>query len=97
MESDLLRSWLVAVVELAHDGWTVVPTPSPLARGQDALVACIPRATEAYMATPPLPDDPGVLAGPAHDLPGADADAVVLTVAIPVVVRDRPTRSGLES
>ena len=28
MKSDLLRAWLVAVVELAHDGWTVVPTPS---------------------------------------------------------------------
>ena len=37
------------------------------------------------MATPPLADDPGVLAGPAHDLPGAEGDAVVLTVAIPVV------------
>ena len=36
------------------------------------------------MAIPPLPDDPGVLAGPAHDLPGAEADAVGLTVAIPV-------------
>ena len=28
MESDLLRPWLVAMVELAHGGWTVVPTPS---------------------------------------------------------------------
>ena len=36
------------------------------------------------MATPPLPDDPGVLAGPAHHLPGADANAVVLPVAVPV-------------
>ena len=24
------------------------------------------------MATPTLPDDPGVLTGPAHDLPGAE-------------------------
>ncbi len=31
--------------------------------------------SEACMATPPLPDDPGVLARPAHDLPGADGDA----------------------
>ena len=30
------------------------------------------------MATPPFPDDSGVLAGPAHDVPGADGDAVVL-------------------
>ena len=37
------------------------------------------------MATPPLPDDPGVLAGPAHDLPGADADAVALPVAVAVL------------
>ena len=28
MESDLLRPWLVAVLELAHDELTVVPTPS---------------------------------------------------------------------
>jgi hypothetical protein len=28
MESDLLRTWFVTMVELAHDGWTVVPTPS---------------------------------------------------------------------
>jgi hypothetical protein len=28
MDSDLPRPWLRAVVELAHDGWTVVPTPS---------------------------------------------------------------------
>jgi hypothetical protein len=27
MESDLLRTWFVTMVELAHDGWTVVPTP----------------------------------------------------------------------
>ena len=48
MESDLLRPWLVTMVELAHDELTVVPTPRPLVRGQDALVACIPRASEAY-------------------------------------------------
>ena len=27
MQSNLLRLWLMAVVELAHNGWTVVPTP----------------------------------------------------------------------
>ena len=36
------------------------------------------------MAIPTLPDDPGVLAGSAHDLPGSDGDPVVLPVAIPV-------------
>jgi len=29
------------------------------------------------MATPPLPDDSGVLAGRAHDLPRADGNAVL--------------------
>jgi hypothetical protein len=33
------------------------------------------------MATPPFADGPGVLAGPARDLPGAEGDGVVLTVA----------------
>jgi hypothetical protein len=28
MESNLLRPRLVTMVELTHDGWTVVPTPS---------------------------------------------------------------------
>jgi hypothetical protein len=36
------------------------------------------------MATSPLADGPGVMAGPAHDLPGSDGDGVVLTVAIHV-------------
>jgi len=61
-----------------------------LARGQEALVACIPRATEPYMTKPPLADDSGVLASTAHDLPGPDADAVVLTVAIPVACEINP-------
>jgi hypothetical protein len=28
MKSDLLRSWFVTMVELAHERWPVVPTPS---------------------------------------------------------------------
>jgi hypothetical protein len=58
---------------------------SALWKGQEALVACVPRASEACMAIPPLPDDPGVLAGSAHDLPGADADLVVVSDIDPLV------------
>jgi hypothetical protein len=36
------------------------------------------------MATATRPDEPGVLTGPAHDLPSGSADAVDLPVAIPV-------------
>jgi hypothetical protein len=49
------------------------------------------------MAIPPLPSDAGVLAGPAHDLPGSDGDGVVLTVAIPVSLEMEPLGATLES
>ena len=54
--------------------WFGVPT-----EGSGSLEARIPRATEADLATSPLPDDLSVLAGPSRDLPGPDADAVDLT------------------
>ena len=37
------------------------------------------------MATPPLPDDSGELAGPAHDLPRADGNAVLARLDDPTL------------
>ena len=42
------------------------------------------------MAAPARPDDAGVLAGPAHDLPGGDGDAVALAVAVAVLLEVDP-------
>jgi hypothetical protein len=36
------------------------------------------------MGAPPLPSDPGILAGPSHDRPRSEGNGVALAVAIPV-------------
>ena len=59
-----------------------------LRKGQEAFVAgVVPVALpEPRMAVPPASGDPGVLAGPAHDLPGAEGDVIYR------FQRPRPTR-----
>jgi hypothetical protein len=54
-------------------------------RGEEAFIAREPLVAESFMTAPSASGDPGVVACPAHDLPGADGDAVVGTVAVRVV------------
>src|SRR5262249_49795259 len=57
---------------------------------EEALVAGVPPGTQPCMSTPAASRDPGVLACSEHGLPGADGDAVVPAVAVPVVPQVDP-------